>query len=74
MTWVDYALLGVVGISALLSLMRGALREILSLVAWTGAFGVAIWFSPSLADVLSRYSSLASVRYASCSAQRAAWW
>ncbi len=52
MQWVDIAILGVIGVSALLSLMRGLVREVLSLVAWVLAFWVAIRFSSSLAPSL----------------------
>ncbi|RME32671.1 MAG: CvpA family protein [Gammaproteobacteria bacterium] len=52
MQWVDVAILGVIGVSALLSLLRGLVREVLSLVAWVLAFWVAIRFSPTLAPSL----------------------
>ena len=55
MTWLDYVLLGVIALSALISLVRGALREVLSLLAWGSALGVSLWWSPSLADWLSAY-------------------
>jgi membrane protein required for colicin V production len=41
MTWVDYAILAIIGISALISIFRGLLREVLSLLAWGCAFWVA---------------------------------
>lgn len=41
MTVFDYAVLVIVGISILISLMRGAVREILSLLGWVLAFYVA---------------------------------
>jgi membrane protein required for colicin V production len=39
MIWVDYGLLGLIGVSALVGLLRGLIREVFSLVLW----GVAVW-------------------------------
>ncbi|GAB7204612.1 hypothetical protein OS21_11010 [Dickeya oryzae] len=36
MVWVDYVIIGIVGFSALVSLIRGFVREALSLVTWGG--------------------------------------
>ncbi|MGL5696201.1 MAG: CvpA family protein, partial [Plesiomonas shigelloides] len=49
MDWVDYAILGVIGFSALVSLIRGFVREALSLVTWVVAFFVASNFYTELA-------------------------
>jgi membrane protein required for colicin V production len=40
----DYIVIGVVLLSALLALMRGFVRELFSLIAWVGAYFVAIKF------------------------------
>lgn len=37
MNWVDLALIAVVGVSAMLSFMRGFVREALGIMAWAGA-------------------------------------
>lgn len=37
--WIDYCILGFIGLSALIGLIRGLLSEVLSLVIW----GVAVW-------------------------------
>lgn len=56
MNWVDLTILGVIAVSALVSLVRGFVREALSLVSWVAAFFVASTFykdvSPLLADYL----------------------
>ena len=52
MTVFDYAVLGVVGISVLVSLFRGALREIMALVSWIGAFLIALHFAPMFSALL----------------------
>ena len=38
MTVIDIAVLAIVGISVLLGVIRGLVREVLALVAWVGAF------------------------------------
>ncbi len=49
MTPIDYILLAVVGISALLALMRGIVAEVMSLVVWA----VALWCSVSFSGVFA---------------------
>ena len=41
MTWVDFVVLGVMGLSAALALGRGFVREVLSIGAWIGAVVIA---------------------------------
>lgn len=41
MNWVDLAVLGVIGLSALVGLMRGLVREVLGLAAWAAALLIA---------------------------------
>ncbi|CAK9885467.1 MAG: Colicin V production protein [Candidatus Erwinia impunctatus] len=53
MVWIDYAIIAIIGFSALVSLIRGFVREALSLVTWGCAFFVAshyyaflaVWFT-----------------------------
>lgn len=52
MTAFDYAVLGVVGISVVISVMRGAVREVLSLGSWILAFWLGSTYTPQLAPVL----------------------
>ena len=49
MVWVDYAILIIVGMSTLISLTRGFVKEALSLVVWVAAFFVASQFYADLA-------------------------
>lgn len=44
MIWIDFIIIGVIALSALISLIRGFVREALSLVAWVLAFWVAWTF------------------------------
>jgi membrane protein required for colicin V production len=58
MTLFDYAVLCIVGVSVLLSVMRGFVREVMALAAWVIAFVVASllsgivagWLTGSIAD------------------------
>ncbi len=51
MTAFDFAFLGILGASTLLGVIRGLIKELLSLVAFGLAFVAAIWWGPSLAGV-----------------------
>ncbi|MBY5993771.1 CvpA family protein [Ferrimonas balearica] len=54
MVWFDYAILAVLGISVLISLIRGFAREALSLVVWVAAFIIASRFYEDLAVYLTQ--------------------
>lgn len=49
----DWTIISVVGVSMMLSLLRGFVREALSLLGWVLAFVVAIFFSDRLAWLLA---------------------
>jgi membrane protein required for colicin V production len=49
MTVFDYAVLVIVGLSILISVMRGLVREVLALLAWVAAFAVATLFGADVA-------------------------
>lgn len=49
MVWIDFAILAVIGLSSLISLIRGFVKEALSLVTWFAAFFVASNFFGDLA-------------------------
>ncbi len=44
MVWIDYGIITIIGFSAVLSLIRGFVREALSLITWGCAFFVASHF------------------------------
>jgi membrane protein required for colicin V production len=52
LSWVDYLIIGVISVSALISLTRGFIRECLSLAAWVLALWVALSFSPRVVELL----------------------
>lgn len=62
MIWIDYILLAIILVSALLSLWRGFVREALSLASWVAALWVALLFFHDLADWLARWIETPSVR------------
>lgn len=55
MNWVDYVILAIIAISALISLVRGFVREVISILVWIAAFWLAILFARPLSGSLSRY-------------------
>ena len=63
-TWLDYVLLGIVVLSAAISLLRGFIREALALVGWVAAVWIAITFSESLAKLFVSSIELPSMRLA----------
>jgi len=63
MMWLDYILLMIVALSALYSVFRGFVREILSLISWVLAFWIAIKFSPELAESFSGYIAIPEIRF-----------
>lgn len=64
LTWIDYCLIGIVGLSGLIGLLRGLIREVFSLGAW----GVAIWlglhYGKDFSGLLEPMISLPSARIA----------
>lgn len=62
MIWIDYILLAIIVISALLSLWRGFVKEALSLASWIVALWVALLFFHDLADWLARWIDTPSIR------------
>lgn len=64
MIWVDYAILAVIALSALISVLRGFIRESLSLLGWILAAWVAFTFSADLEGLFAEQISVHSVRMA----------
>ena len=64
---VDIGIICIVAISGLISLVRGFVKEAMSLVIWVAAFAVAMAFKEPAAELLVNFIDLASMR------QLAAW-
>jgi len=62
MVWVDYLIPAIVALSALFSLMRGFVREAISLLGWFAAFWVALRYSHTLAELFLSNISTPSLR------------
>lgn len=63
-SWLDYGIIGIILLSAFISLIRGFVREALSLMSWIAAFWVAITFNSELAAQLNNMISMPEVRTA----------
>ena len=59
---VDLGIVGIIAVSALISLIRGFVKEAMSLVIWVLAFVVAMNFKEPLAEYLVSFIGLASIR------------
>jgi len=62
--YADYAVLGIIAISILVGVVRGFIKEALSLVVWAAAFLVAFQYSGALAALLEYKIELPSARTA----------
>ncbi|NCF83244.1 MAG: CvpA family protein, partial [Proteobacteria bacterium] len=63
MIWVDYAIIAILVVSAGISVLRGFLREALSLAGWVLAFWLALTFADDVSGLFSRYVSQPSMRH-----------
>jgi membrane protein required for colicin V production len=52
MTWVDFVIIGVVLISAVFGVVRGFVKEALSMTGWVASFIIAWHFNAGLAGIL----------------------
>ena len=55
MNWIDFSILGVILLSCVISLIRGFVKEAISLAIWFSAFFVASQFYADLATYLSNF-------------------
>lgn len=53
MVWVDFAILAIIALSAIISLVRGFVKEAISLAVWIVAFFVASQYYPHLAGLFT---------------------
>ena len=57
MNWVDFAIIGIIGFSALVSIVRGFVKEALSLISWALAFIIASQFYEYITEYLTYFHS-----------------
>ncbi len=62
MNWLDLVILGIVSLSALISLVRGFVREVVSVVVWAAAFWLGIRYAGVLAGNLEGVIASPTVR------------
>lgn len=73
MTMVDWILLAIVLISTAIALVRGFVKEVVSLITWIAAFGIALAFSQTAAVLVPEAVDIPSARWRSPS-WRCSWW
>ncbi|GGD67220.1 CvpA family protein [Lacimicrobium alkaliphilum] len=56
MNWIDYCILGIIALSTLISLVRGFVKEAISLAVWFAAFFIASQFYLDLGSYLTSFS------------------
>lgn len=64
MSIVDYVIIGIILVSTLISLVRGFVKEVISLLTWVAAFVVALGFSQPAAAMVPRAVDIPSARVA----------
>ena len=62
MTWADWAIVAVLGLSALISVVRGFVKEVVSLLIWVAAAVIASIFHDQLAVWMVDWISTPSLR------------
>lgn len=62
MNWADWAILGILTVSSLISLKRGFIKEALSMVNWVLAFIIAMTFRDQLSSMLESQIDVPSLR------------
>ena len=63
MNWFDLTVISIIGLSIIVSLFRGLIREVLSLLIWIGAFWLAWQFVDDGAGLLVNWVDLPSARH-----------
>ena len=61
-TWIDYAIIAIILISTIISLFRGFMKEIVSLVIWIVAFILAFHYSAVVSDEFKTHIASDSLR------------
>jgi len=64
LVWLDYALLAVILLSVLISIFRGFVKEVMSLLGWVLAGWTALRFSNDSAVILENFVNHDGLRYA----------
>jgi membrane protein required for colicin V production len=62
MAWVDLVIIGIIALSALISLIRGFVKESISLVTWVAAGLLALRYYPAMAELLEPFINSVTLR------------
>ena len=62
MSWLDLVILGIIGLSALISLIRGFVKESISLVTWVVAGILAFRYFSPMAELLEAFVEAPTIR------------
>ena len=62
MLWIDYIIIGTIALSAIISLFRGFVKEVFSLLSWIVAFWVAMRYGAEVAEQVFSMVSTPSAR------------
>ena len=63
MIWVDYAIIAILVVSAAISVLRGFLREAISLAGWVLAFWLALTFADDISGLFESTITQPSMRH-----------
>jgi membrane protein required for colicin V production len=62
MVWIDFIIIGIIVVSAVISVFRGFVKEAISLATWIVAFWISLGYASALAEVLPAAISDATMR------------
>jgi len=62
MIWIDYCILGIIGLSVAVGALRGLVRDLLGLGSWLLAFGAAYWGGQTVSVMLAPYIPVPGLR------------
>jgi len=62
MNWLDLVFIGIIAVSVVISLVRGFVREVISIVVWAAAFWISIRFAPVLSTYLEGWVDSPTIR------------
>lgn len=62
MNWLDLVFIGIIAVSVVISLVRGFVREVISIVVWAAAFWISIRFARILATYLEGLVASPTIR------------
>lgn len=63
LNWIDYSLLGIIGISTIISFMRGFVKEAVSLAIWVLAIVLSFKFAQPLSVLMTSMIHSGTLRY-----------